>query len=343
MDSRYDICTCRQCRLDILKDVTGKIPPLNLTLPPEELEQALKQIDSRQRADINHAVIESIRFIGNNPRHAVTEDRHQALKALIRKILRERSVDFRNYRMEILKRRFALRIRANNLRSYADYMRFLTKTPKEYDKLFETLCINVSEFYRDPPVWVTLQYLFENLIRINANRSAARIRIWSAGCANGEEAYSIAILLKELQKTSHPFEFEIIATDIDKASMSLAQKGFYPKEAVKNLEKKLLSKYFIPMAEGYQVKSEIKKMVDIRYLDLTSQDFLQNIDVILCRNVFIYFNTELQEKILNKFHEALNPGGYLVLGLAESMVYAVRKLFEDIDSNARIYKKSAEA
>jgi chemotaxis protein methyltransferase CheR len=343
MDSRYDICTCQQCRQDILADVTRKLQPLNLDLPQEGLEQALKQASNRQKADINHAVIESIELIGNKPKHPVAEDRRKALKTLIDKILRERSVDYRNYHIELLKRRFAVRIRANNLKSYTDYMRFLTKTPKEYDKLFETLCINISEFYRDPPVWVTLQYLFENLMRIKERRNENRIRIWSAGCANGEEAYSIAILLNELPKTSHPLEFEIIATDIDKASMALAQKGFYPKEAVKNLEKKLVARYFIPMTEGYQIKNDIKKMVEIRYLDLTSQDFPNGIDVILCRNVFIYFNIELQENLLRKFHEALNPGGYLVLGQAESMVHAVRKLFEDTDSNARIYKKPAEA
>jgi chemotaxis protein methyltransferase CheR len=342
LDLRYDICTCQQCRQDILAETLSKLQPMALTIPPDELENTIKQISAERQAEINHTIIQTIEKIGNKPNHPIVEDRKKALKLLIDKILHERNVDFRNYHLDLLKRRFAVRIRANGLASYAEYTRLLTKNPREYDKLFETLCINVSEFYRDPPIWITLHYLFENLIRIKQQHGDKTIHIWSAGCANGEEPYSIAILLTEMIRNNASFNFEITATDIDKTSMNLAQKAIYQKDILKNLDKKFITRYFILTPEGFQLKSEIKKLVEFKYLDLTSQAFPSNIDVIFCRNVFIYFNRDLQEQLLRKFHAALNPGGYLVLGQAESMVQEVRKLFEDTDSNARIYKKPEE-
>ena len=260
-------------------------------------------------------------------------------------------MDFRNYHTELLKRRFAIRIKANNIFSYTDYMKLLDRSPGEYEKLFETLCINVSEFFRDPPLWVTLQYLIENMITEKIRRSDPDLTIWSAGCACGEEAYSLAITISEaLRFHEKHVHAKILATDIDRECLVAAQKAQYPAEAIKNVNDKLLSKYFLFAENGtsgvetknklYSVRDAVKRMVTVSSLDLIKDDYPKKIDLLLCRNVFIYFDKQLQETILKKFSESIRPGGYLCMGQAESMLMEVRKLFEDTDSNARIYRKA---
>jgi len=294
--------------------------------------------------------LRAIAYVGEHPPHPQNEDRKKTFALLLQKILQDRGLDFRNYHRDLLKRRFAIRIKANNLLSYTEYMRLLDSSPREYDKLFETLCINVSEFFRDPPLWVTLQYLLESMLSDKRTRGDYKLVIWSAGCGKGEEAYSIAILLTEALKThAKNFHARIIATDVDKSALAVAQKAQYSQESIRNVNDRMLSKYFVKVGNfaqpdmhqnvEYRLIETIREMVSFSHLDLITGDYPKGVDLLLCRNVFIYFKRQLQAQILKKFFEAMRPGGYLCLGQSESMLTEVRKLFEDTDSNARIYRR----
>ncbi|HRZ14928.1 MAG TPA: protein-glutamate O-methyltransferase CheR [Candidatus Omnitrophota bacterium] len=340
LNMRYDICTCAKCRKDMLKEVLAQVAPKTVSVTREELDAAVQQAREEHQREINHVVLKAIDTIDANPGHPPLEDRKKAFRRLLERILQDRGLDFRNYHIDLLKRRFALRIKLNNLSSYTEYMNLLARQPQEYEKLFETLCINVSEFFRDKPVWITIRYLIETLAREKMRNNDTSLRIWSAGCACGEEMYSMAILLREVLKTTllH-FKVELFATDVDKACLNTAQKAEYPKDRLINTEPELVSKYFAVSGDNYRVLESVKSMVAFNYLDLTSQEYLKDIDILLCRNVFIYFNKELQHQILKQFHESLRLNGYIVLGKSENMVYEMKNYFEDTDSNARIYRK----
>lgn len=337
---RYDICTCSQCRNEMLAYILSRLPAKYVTTEKGALHTIIEQERIEHEAEIARAMIDAIETISKNPRHALKEDKTQTFLLLLKKIFEDRGLDFRHYRQELLKRRMALRMRASKVDSYSDYLRLLIKKPEEYEKLFEVLCINVSEFFRDPEIWVTIRYLLENLIRNKKQRNDKSIRIWSAGCAGGEEPYSVAILLKEILKDELPhFSLEIIGIDIDRKSLSAAETAKYPKESLKNADVKMLEKYFVACEGGYKLNEEIKDMVGFQYRDLISQDFIEETDLVLCRNVFIYFNRSLQEQLLMKFYKSLKADGYLIMGKVETILYEAKEIFEEIDANARIYKK----
>ena len=339
---RYDICACPTCRNDMLAYMLSKVPAKYVTTEQGEMYALSEQLKVEHQAIIARVCIEAIDAVSKKPRHEVKEDRQQSFQLLLRQIFEDRGLDFRQYHQGVIKRKMAVRIRANHQESYAGYMRFLPNHPEEYDKLLETLCINITEFFRDSEVWVTVKYLLENLLRQKKQKNDKSIRIWSAGCSSGEEPYSIAITLKELLKTE-PLNFtvEIYATDIDKKCLKEAQEGVYNKDSLKNVNEKYLKRYFTPLGQGkYAVSAEIKNMVKFQYLDLILNGNIKDTDVVFCRNVFIYFNRDLQEQLLMKFYKSLKNGGYLVKGKAETIFTEAREVFKDIDSNARIYRKS---
>lgn len=338
---RYDICTCNICKNDMLAYILSRLPAQYVTTEQGALHTVGEQGKLENREEIARVTLAAIETISNNPRHNLHEDKKQTFRLLLDKIFEERRLDFRHYREETLKRRVAIRMKANNVDSYSAYLRILIKKPEEYEKLFEILCINVSEFFRDPPIWITIRYLFEKLLKEKAQRNDKNIRVWSAGCASGEEPYSLAILLWELLKNRETnFAIEIYATDIDREALKIAETAKYEKGRLKNVEEKYLKSYFAPLSDGrLRLKEEIKNMVQFQPLDLIREEGLKNCDIVICRNVFIYFNRSLQEQLLMKFYHSLNKDGYLVMGKAEIIFTEAREIFKDIDINARIYQK----
>jgi len=337
---RYDICTCHTCRNDMLAYILSRVPAKYVTTEQGTLHTIIQQAKAEQQAEICRAMLSAIDIISNNPRHQLKEDKNKIFQLLLEKIKEDRGLDFRHYHQELLKRRVALRLRTNNIATYGEYLMLLMNNPEEYDKLFEVLYINVSEFFRDPEVWKMVASLLENLIRQKKGNADNSIRIWSAGCANGEEPYSIAIILKQLLVTNTTdFYAEIFATDIDKKALRAAEKAEYGLDSLKNLDKKLLKRYFHLEDKLYRVKDEIKNMVTFQKQDLTSQELIKDVDVVLCRNVFIYFDRDLQEQLLMKFYRALKPNGYLIMGKAETLIREAKEIFEEIDMASRIYKK----
>jgi chemotaxis protein methyltransferase CheR len=337
---RFDICTCEQCKNDMLAYILSRIPAKYVTTEEQALQVIIEQTKLEHQAEIARAVLEAIHTVGEKPRHEIQEDKNENFSLLLNKIFEDRGIDFRHYHQELLKRRVAIRVRANHVTSYADYLRVLINKPEEYDRLLEVLCINVSEFFRDSGVWDTLRVVLEREIRGRMETNNNFFRIWSAGCANGEEPFSLAVLIKEiLAFEDRPFTVDINATDIDKKVLDFVRNPEYTRESLKNVSKYLLTKYFDGHGGNYRPKEELKKIITFKSLDLTSDALVRDVDLIVCRNVFIYYDRNLQEQILMKFYKALRPGGFLMMGKVESLILEAREIFQEVNIDARIYRK----
>lgn len=269
------------------------------------------------------------------------------LKQLLEKVFEERGFDFRQYKTSLLKRRLARRLTATGAASYRDYAGILDAHPEEYKKLFDDLTINVSHFFRNPLTFELLyKVVLPEMIEFKQKSMDNMIRIWSAGCANGEEPYSIAILLIELlgEKWNN-YNITIYATDIDTEALDKARTGKYSEESVAEVKKGILDRYF-HFDGNYRIKEHVKELVDFSYHDLTSEKFIAptksvftNFDLILCRNVLIYFSKPLQEKVFTNFKKDLNKNGYLVLGEAGTLPDDFKSDFVCVDNLSRIYQK----
>ncbi|RLG77004.1 MAG: protein-glutamate O-methyltransferase CheR [Thermoprotei archaeon] len=262
------------------------------------------------------------------------------LKELLRKIT---SLDPTSYKERFIERRIAVRMNALGLKSFQEYLEFIRKNPDEVYNLFDNLTINVSLFFRDPLVWsAAYRKVLKPLIEYKRSRNEHTVRIWSAGCARGEEPYSISILLYEaLGPGLGGFTITIFATDIDPKALEQAEKGEYVPQALDNVPRMWLRKHFVyDSVKGvYRVKPHIKRIVKFMLHDVVNDPPLNHIDIIFCRYLLIYFSRETQQKALMNFLKALREGGYLILGSAEFLPEEMHRYFEVIDLKARIYKK----
>ena len=242
-----------------------------------------------------------------------------------------------SYKEPCLRRRIAVRMRARGMHRYSQYGELLRQDEAERHELLDAVTINVSKFYRNPEVWRLIE---EKVIPELFALRTPKIRIWSAGCAGGEEPYTIAMLLHEyahrhgLQVKLH--KFQILATDIDPGILQHAARAEYGEFAFGDIRADARAGYF---EQGNQVKPEIRRMVRFDTLDLMNDEYPARQHLIFCRNVIIYFERGIQEKIFRKFHEALVPGGFLVLGKVETLFGSVASLFTPISARERIFCK----
>ncbi len=262
---------------------------------------------------------------------------------LLRKKIKE-IVNFNSeyYEEKHLRRRVAIRMRALDISSYREYLRLLERSEDERRKLMKVLTVNVTEFFRNPETYDVLQRdVFPELIRMKENNGSRVLRLWSAGCASGEEPYSLAILAKEVLGKREDFRVRIMATDIDNESLNKAKRGVYSRRELAGVRRDYIKKYFERMGESYRVIEELREMVTFERRDLISDRKYRAIDMILCRNVIIYFSKELKERLFLDFYESLNPGGFLVLGKTENLSGEARKKFKIYNNVERIYRKEA--
>jgi len=254
-------------------------------------------------------------------------------------------VDCRNYKDNYLRRRIELRMKARGIgSSYHEYCTFLEKNPSEYKTLMDGITINVTEFFRDTETFNFFKgEVLPQVLSEKRKRKSAIVRIWSAGCSIGEEPYTISIILHEqLGAALNNFIISIHATDIDGKALSVARTGVYEPQALKNMSKSHISKYFDSDENGkYHIKDKVKHLVRFQQHDLFSDKKFSHFDVIFCRNVMIYFGKDFQNRLLPDFYNALNLGGYLILGRTETMPREARELFECINVRERIYRKTA--
>lgn len=260
----------------------------------------------------------------------------------------KRGLDFSGNRPTMLNRRIQKRMFATSSSDLNEYQKCLEQNDLELDKLIDVLTINVSRFFRNTFNFEFIaDYILPNLIIEKIKSDESQLRIWSAGCAAGEEPYSMAILIKEIiEKEKLKLKTTIISTDIDKNILKLAVKGIYSFDSIKNIKYRLLEEYFIKKENDFELKSEIKEMVSFSEFDMLStksyvptESIYGSFDIVLCRNLLIYFNTEFQEIIFKKLYRALNPGGHLILGESEVLPEKYKSKFIRANKECEIYKK----
>lgn len=237
-------------------------------------------------------------------------------------LLRERSKhDLSPYKSSTLLRRIDRRVAVHNLGSMAAYADFLTHNPQELDILFAEMLIGVTSFFRDPTLWADLQekVLPDLIARRGPN---AQLRAWVVGCSTGEEAYSLAMAFQEARDTlpdAGACSLQIFATDLNAEAIAIARKGVYAAKAVEHLSPERLARFFTPLEQGFRIDKGLRDMVLFAQHDVILDPPFTRLDILSCRNVLIYFNSELQQRLIPLFHYSLRAGGVLVLGSSETV------------------------
>lgn len=264
-------------------------------------------------------------------------ERDPELAGLVKRIALERRFGFDSYKESCLKRRVAVRMRARGVSSYDEYADLLQRDAAEYEELLATLTINVTKFYRNKETWDAIA---RRVLPTLWQRRSGHLRCWSAGCASGEEPYTLAMLISERARRAGETPLaRVDATDYDRGSLDRAAKGEYGEEAFEELPGELLVRYF---TEGppRSVVPPVRAMVHFSRHDII-QEAPPNppYDLIVCRNVLIYFDRETQQRLVMRFTDALDQGGYLVLGRAETLFGDVRNRLKLEDARERIYSR----
>jgi two-component system CheB/CheR fusion protein len=265
-------------------------------------------------------------------------DHSPEFEALLGYLKRSRGFDFTGYKRTSLTRRVRRRLQSVNVESYSDFIDYLEVHPNEFGHLFDTILINVTNFFRDAPMW---DFIASDIIpQILASKKAEEpIRIWSAGCATGEEAYTIAILMAEaLGAEKFRERVKIYASDIDEPALAQARQAVYSNREIAGVPQPLLEKYFEHTDQRFSFRKDLRRAVIFGRHDLLQDAPISRIDLLICRNVLMYFNAEAQSKILSRFHFALSDTGFLFLGKAE-MLFTHANLFQPADLRRRVFRK----
>jgi len=248
--------------------------------------------------------------------------------------------DFSLYKKSTILRRIERRMGLHQIDKITNYVRYLRENPREVELLFGELLIGVTSFFRDPDAWAYLKN--EALPALLAARSTgAIIRAWVPGCSTGEEAYSLAIVFKEVLdtlQTGKDITLQVFATDLDKDAIDRARLGVYPPNIAADVSPGRLRRYFVREERGYRVGKEIREMVVFAPQNFIMDPPFTKLDILSCRNLLIYLAPELQKRIVPLFHYSLNPGGLLFLGTAET-VGSFTGLFVGLESKTRVYRR----
>jgi two-component system, chemotaxis family, CheB/CheR fusion protein len=266
----------------------------------------------------------------------------EALRAFLTQIRARSGIDFRQYKEPTIRRRLARLMAAARTETLADYLRYLRTHEEAYQQLISSFLIKVTGFFRDGPLFSYLRETVFPEIIAEARASGRELRIWSAGCATGEEAYSLAILLAELLGDAlDEVRIRIFATDLDIHAVAFARRGLYPASALSDVASEITSRYFTAVNGAHQVKKHIRNLTVFGEYDLGQRAPFPHIDLILCRNVLIYFTKELQQRVLQLFAFSLRVGGYLVLGKAET-TSPLPQFFTAAQPTLKVYRRHGE-
>jgi len=260
------------------------------------------------------------------------------LKEITEFVQKKRGLDLSYFKPAFLTRRIGVRMQMLNMTSSSQYAQLLNSDLNEVGSLYDSLSINVTRFYRDKQVW----QIFGNKIIPNLlkdSKISEKLRIWSCGCASGEEPYSLAIMFSE-SLDNPKNKIKIQATDINSRALQTALKGIYSIDNLKNLDSMLITKYFKKIdSTKFQVIEKIKDLVSFNLADITTFP-VSYLDVIFCRNLLIYYGKEAQDLIFKKFHIVLKPNRYLVLGMDETLWgHKLQNSFLSLHPKDRIYQK----
>jgi chemotaxis protein methyltransferase CheR len=265
------------------------------------------------------------------------------LRTLIVKVRDRTGIDLGQYKDSYITRRLSTRMKVLGAPTYRKYSAMLDTAPGEYEKVVDAFTINVSEFFRDKETFKVIKdKVIPAMVAEKKGSGRRNLRIWSAGCACGEEVYSISMILNDLLGSEYgQYTVRLYATDIDEACMQRAKEGLYDPVSLKNVDKKYIGQFTHPTPDGkIAVNDDIKRNVTFRRFDLIDGGtFGAYFDIILCRNVMIYFSDPQKSRLINSFFNALNSGGYLVIGKTETLTSDTRNSFVPVNGLERIYQK----
>jgi two-component system CheB/CheR fusion protein len=262
-----------------------------------------------------------------------------AFRDLLEYLRTARGFDFTGYKPSSLMSRIQKRMHMLRVEGFAQYQDYLEVHPEEFGELFNFMLINVTSFFRDPQIW---RYVAEEIMPALAQRAEERqVRIWSAGCASGEEAYTMAMLLAErLGRETFVDNVKIYATDVDEEALAEARAATYAAAKMEGIPEDFGARYFDPVGGGHQFvfDKELRRSVIFGRHNLVADAPISRIDLLACRNTLMYLNAETQAQVLNNLHFALNDDGYLLLGKAE-MLFTREKTFVAVDLKRRVFRK----
>jgi two-component system CheB/CheR fusion protein len=308
---------------------TAEYPGMPLSLPPSTVDIV--------------SDVEGIAQVLRNLRKEIPDPEEEgSLESLLEDVREQSGIDFSGYKTGTIMRRLQRRMAATGSKNVEEYHQYLQENSEEFQKLINSFLINVSEFFRDTEMF---EYLQEEVIPNLVEKSRDQgnyLRLWSAGCSTGEEVYSLAILVAEvLGEELREFNIRIFATDLDEESVAFARRGVYSRAALTNLSQELVDRYFTRMGNDYQINKVVRGMVVFGEHDLAQRSAFPRIDMVLSRNVLIYFTPELQRRTLQLFAYSLRNGGRLVLGKAES-VSPFEEFFTPEHQRLNIFRRRGE-
>ncbi|MBX3066663.1 MAG: PAS domain S-box protein [Anaerolineae bacterium] len=273
------------------------------------------------------------------PSSTTSSDSNPEFEALLNFLNRNRGFDFTGYKRSSLTRRIQKRMQMIHVESFGDYIDYLEVHPEEFIRLFDTILINVTNFFRDSSAWDHIAQEVIPAILATKRHPSDPIRVWSAGCSTGEEAYTIAILLAEaLGADQYRERVKIYASDVDEEALNQARQATYSYRESSSVPPDLLEKYFERTDHHVTFRKDLRRSVIFGRHDLVQDAPISRIDLLICRNVLMYFNAETQSRILTRFHFALHDTGFLFLGKAE-MLFTNSNLFVPVDLKRRVFSR----
>jgi two-component system, chemotaxis family, CheB/CheR fusion protein len=267
-----------------------------------------------------------------------------AVKRILGMVAERRGIDFRDYRPDTLRNRVKTRMRAAGCANLSAYHARLAREQHEIDRLVETLVVPVTEFFRD--AWV-FDELAERVLPVLASNDGV-LRAWVVGAATGEEAYTLAIVLAEAAARQRGRAFEIVASDLDRRSLEIAREGTYPERALHSVPAELRERYFRPVETGWRVADATRGRIRFAQHDLVgpqlapAQAIVAAFDLVLCRNVLMYFDASLRAKAVERLAAVIEPGAALVIGVAEALPDLHRRRFDrypDVRAGSGIFRR----
>ncbi len=308
---------------------TARYPSMPLALPPTIVDFEVK---IENIGPLLYNLLLGVTIVQTEER---TED---TLREILELVSHQASVDFRQYKTSTILRRIGRRMTVTHVHTIRDYAEYLRSYPEEVGELVKAFLINVTQFFRDTEAF---NYIKNEILPKLIEKARAQekvLRFWTAGCATGEEPYSLAMLLSDMLGAELPeWSIKIFATDLDEPAITFARRGIYSDALLRGMPEDYRSRFFEHVDQGYRISKTLRQMVIFGQQDLSRSAPFPRIDLVLCRNVLIYFSPELQDYVLNQFAFSLSPDGYLFLGKAET-VRPAQSYLELVNKQWKVYR-----
>ncbi len=342
-DGKILVQSLASCQIGGMPAAVIEADLANEILPPEQIGQRL---GTDHATEAGHPFLAAVHYkpshsaFGSVPAVSAPFPHEDAeiFKQLLQSMQVITGCDFSCYKEETLLRRLQKRIDMLNMTSLAEYQIHTHKFPDELRRLQHQFLISLSFFFRDSESFSALGQHLEKLLKNKVKGDS--IRIWVPGCASGEECYSLAILLNQiLDKQFANFSIAIIGSDLNEQALAIAERGCYPITAFRDLGPDAISHYIEQNGVEFSVKPHLRQICHFHAEDIVRCQPLEKVDVISCRNLLIYMKSELQDKLIRKFHDCLHPGGLLFLGQSETIGLIGNTLFSPLDQYHRVYRR----